>query len=178
MVTVRPRSAKRWAYSSTYQTVTASYDPAQNRWSDPGEPAIHQHGSLHNQYNTGGIGKLGSIRMSSVTFPASKVHVMDGEGRHSGRVDIFYAYPEAKTVMHMFDGSATFRSTSEANIGWIPRSRDTDSPTRMTYYPRDWEARTNNGAARERVFGYHRWTRGGIKGVDFDANEIDTGQMP
>ena len=172
-----PNNDKRWAYSSTYQTVTASYDPAQNRWSNPSEPAIHQHGNLHNQYSTGGIGKLGNIRMSSVTFPASKVHVMDGEGRHSGRIDIYYAYPEAKTVMHMFDGSATFRSTSEANVGWVPRQRNRTTWTRMIYQPRDWEARPLNGTTRERVKGYHRWTRGGIKGVDFDANEIDTGQM-
>ena len=172
-----PLSQKRWPYSSTYQAVAATYDPGQNRWSNPTEFAIHQHGLLHNFYNTTGVRKLGNIRMSSVTFPASKVHVMDGEGRHSGRIDIYYAYPEAKTVMHMFDGSATFRSTSEANVGWVPRQRDRTTWTRMTYFPQDWEARTLNGTARERVKGYHRWTRGGIKGVDFDANEIDTGQM-
>ncbi|MCH7961581.1 MAG: type II secretion system protein [Planctomycetes bacterium] len=174
-----PNNDKRWAYSSTYQTVTASYDPAQNRWSNPSEPAIHQHGNLHNQYSTGGIGKLGNIRMSSVTFPASKVHVMDGEGRHSGRIDIYYAYPEAKTVMHMFDGSATFRSTSEANVGWIPTRPDRGPPrgiTQFQFFPHDWESRPLNGQTSELVKGYHRWTRGGLKGVDFDSGEIDTGQ--
>ena len=172
-----PDNDKRWAYSSTYQAVPASYDPAQNRWNGSGALPIQQHRNVHNRYTTGGVGKLGDIRMSSVTFPSSKVHVMDGEGRHSGRDDIYYAYPEAKTVMHMFDGSATFRSTSEANLGWIPRDPDNSDPTLMNYIPRDWEARTVNGLGREPVFGYHRWTRGGIKGVDFDHNEIDTGQM-
>ena len=172
-----PNNNKRWAYSSTYQTVTATYDAGQSRWSSATAPAVSQNRLLHNQYNSAGVTKLGNLRMSAVSFPATKVHVMDDTGRHSGRVDIYYAYPQAKTVMHMFDGSATFRSTSEANPGWIPILRSSEEPTKFNYFPRDWESRPLNGRRRELVTGYHRWTRGGLKGVDFDSNEIDTGQM-
>ncbi len=168
---------RRWAYSGTYQAVPASYDSGQSRWSNPRAPAVNQHRLNHNEYNSTGVRKFGNLRMSSVAFPASKVHVMDDVGRHSGRQDIYYGYPEAKTVMHMFDGSATFRSSSEANLGWIPTRRANTQATEFTYFPRTWEPRPLSGTARERVKGYHRWTRGGIQGVDFDNHEIDTGQM-
>ncbi|MCH9058952.1 MAG: hypothetical protein IIB55_10025 [Planctomycetes bacterium] len=50
------------------------------------------------------------------------------------------------------------------------------NPTLYDYVPRDWEPPTIDGSFRERVTGYYRWTRGGIKGRDFDGPEIDTGQ--
>ncbi|MCH7792140.1 MAG: type II secretion system protein [Planctomycetes bacterium] len=175
-----PPDQKRWPYSSSYQVVPASYDPEQSRWSGERFP-LSQGGSSHS-YNTTDVNRLGNLRMSSVSFPATKVHVMDSEGRHSGRQDIYYAYPEAKVTIHMFDGSATFRSTSEANLGWHPRRPSTRPPARgaytvFAYTPSDWEARTLNGQTSELVKGYYRWTRGGLKGVDFDSGEIDTGQM-
>ena len=173
-----PDNSKRWAYSSTYQTVVASYDRGQNRWNVRQRPVITQGGNSHGYIIPDDV-KLGNLHMSSVSFPATKVHVMDSQGRHSGRVDIYYAYPRSKTVMHMFDGSATFRSTSEANLGWLPRRPQTGPPrgiTQFQYEPHDWESRPLNGQTRELVKGYHRWTRGGLKGVDFDSGEIDTGQ--
>ena len=176
-----PPDQKRWPYSSSYQAVPASYDPEQSRWSGDERFPLSQGGSSHN-YNTTGVNRLGNLRMSSVSFPATKVHVMDSEGRHSGRRDIYYAYPEAKVTIHMFDGSATFRSTSEANLGWHPRRPSARPPARgaytvFAYTPSDWEARTLNGQTSEQVIGYYRWTRGGLKGVDFNSGEIDTGQM-
>ena len=174
-----PGDDKRWAYSSTYQTVVASYDHGQNRWNDRRRPVISQSPGDGHRYIIPENVKLGNLHMSSVSFPATKVHVMDSEGRHSGRVDIYYAYPRSKTVMHMFDGSATFRSTSEANLGWLPSRPQSGPPrgiTQFQFVPYDWESRPLNGLAQELVKGYHRWTRGGLKGVDFDSNEIDTGQ--
>ena len=171
-----PPDQKRWPYSSTYQAVVASYDSGQSRWGAPRE-VISQ--VAHNSYSVPPEGlKLGDLRMSSVSFPATKVHVMDSEGRHSGRKDIYYVQPEAKVVMHMFDGSAALRQTSDANQGWHPiRPRDSN-PTYFNYRPRAWEAPAlDPRGVDRRVIGHYRWTRGGLKGVDFDSNEIDTGQM-
>ena len=170
-----PPSQKRWPYSSTYQTVVSSYDHGQNSWNQIRRPVISQ-GTTSHRYNVPPGLRLGDLHMASVSFPSTKVHVMDSEGRHSGRVDIYYAYPQAKTVMHMFDGSATFRSTSEANEGWLPTRPQSRRSTEYPYAPYEWESRPLNGGTTEPVTGYHRWTRGGLKGVDFDSNEIDTGQ--
>ena len=102
---------------------------------------------------------------------------MDSEGRHSGRVDRYYAHEDAKVVLHMFDGSAAFRSTTDANIGWNPNSPKSTRSTVYSYIPRPWEAPNIVPGTSEPVKGYYRWTRGGLKGTDFEANEINTGQM-
>jgi prepilin-type N-terminal cleavage/methylation domain-containing protein len=168
---------KRWVYSASYQVVPASYDPGQSTWNSD-TPTISQ--TTHNTYNLTGLSRLGNMRMSAVAFPGTKVHVMDSEGRHQGRVNRFYAHEDAKVAMHFFDGSAGLRATSSANAGWFPVSRGTKRRSRstvMTYNPRTWEAPTIEPGRADRVKGYYRWTRGGLKGVDFGSNEINTGQF-
>ena len=78
--------------------------------------------------------------------------------------------------MHFFDGSASYRATSDANSSWMPRSPKAIMPTRINYDPRSWEAPRTDPNKSERLDGVYRWTRGGLKGIDFDAEEIDTGQ--
>ncbi len=170
-----PPSQWRWPYSSSYQVVPATYDKNQSRWNDPRLPRLSQ--TTHNGYSVPNV-PLGDLRMSTVAFPGSKVHVMDSEGRHSGRVDRYYAHDDAKVVVHMFDGSAAFRSTADANKGWDPARSSSRNPARINYNPRSWEAPTIEPGRPDRVAGYYRWTRGGLKGVDFEANEINTGQLP
>jgi prepilin-type N-terminal cleavage/methylation domain-containing protein len=170
-----PGSAYRWPYSSSYQVVPASYDKNQSRWNGTLR-RIAQGGNSHS-YSVPNV-PLGDLRMSSVSFPGSKVHVMDDNGRHSGRIDRYYAHEDAKVVLHMYDGSASFRATRDANIGWNPTSPKAARATIYSYIPRPWEPPTiDPNRPSDRVTGYYRWTRGGLKGVDFEANEINTGQM-
>ena len=172
-----PPSQKRWPYSSSYQVVVASYDRNQSRWTT-GLTRLSQ--TSHNSYFVPAV-PLGDLRMSSVSFPGQKVHVMDSEGRHSGRFNRYYAHEDAKVVVHMFDSSAAFRATRDANLGW--KANNPRQPlirggrAIIGYNPRSWEAPILDPQTDRRVFGYYRWTRGGLKGVDFDSNEIDTGQM-
>ena len=169
-----PGSAFRWPYSSSYQVVVASYDRNQSRWNGT-LPRISPVG--HNSFSVPTT-PLGDLRMSMVSFPGSKVHVMDSEGRHTGRVNRYFAHDDAKVVVHMFDGSASFRSTRDANVGWNP-TQPNRLVTRRTiaYNPRAWEAPAPDVRNDRRTFPYYRWTRGGLKGIDFEANEINTGQM-
>ena len=39
-----------------------------------------------------------------------------------------------------------------------------------------FEPPTLSGDALEDVVGYYKWTRGGLKGIDFGGSEINTGQ--
>jgi len=121
--------------------------------------------------------RLGNLRISAVEFPGNKVFMSDSEARHQGR-DQYYAIPSSRVVMNFFDSSAQYLPTSEANPGWHPNQPTSSNTMRFAYNPRDWEAPTSTGAPAELIeAGYFRWTRGGLKGVDFNANEIDTGQM-
>ena len=168
-----PGSQFRWPYSSSYQVVVASYDGNQSRWNG-NLPRISP--ATHNSYFVPTV-PLGGLRMSSVTFPGSKVHVHDSEGRHTGPVNRYYAHERAKVVLHMFDGSASFRLTRHANIGWNPvQPRRVVIRPFISYRPRSWEAPILDLRADGRTFGYYRWTRGGLKGIDFGGNEINTGQ--
>jgi prepilin-type N-terminal cleavage/methylation domain-containing protein len=164
----------RWPYSSTYQVVPASYDKGQNYWNPPSRPAITQ--GSHNAYTVPGNAQLGNLRISAVDFPGNKVHMHDSEARHSGR-DQYYAIPSSRIPLTFFDSSAQYLPTSEANPGWNPLQPASTSSARFAYNPREWEAPTSTGNTAEPIYaGYYRWTRGGLKGSDFNTSEIDTGQ--
>jgi prepilin-type N-terminal cleavage/methylation domain-containing protein len=168
-------SDRRWPYSSTYQVVPASYDKGQSNWTDPNLGRISQ--GAHNSYSIPGSVRLGNLRISAVDFPGNKVSMHDSEARHSGR-DQYYAIPSSRVPVNFFDSSAQFLQTSESNEGWHPGQPGSSNTMRFAYNPRDWEAPTSTGAPAEPIFaGYYRWTRGGLKGSDFNANEIDTGQL-
>ncbi len=168
-----PGSQYRWPYSSSYQVVVASYDRNQSRWQRPGMARLSQ--TSHNSYSVPAV-PLGNMRMSQVAFPGSKVHVHDSQDRHRGGVDRYYAHEDAKVVLNMFDGSASYRATLAANPGWNPNIPRRARPTIMTYRPRSWEAPAVDPNGADRLKGFYRWTRGGLKGIDFGAKEIYTGQ--
>jgi hypothetical protein len=120
---------------------------------------------------------IGNLRISAVDFPGNKVVMHDSEARHQGK-DQYYAIPSSRVPVYLFDSSVQYLQTSESNEGWNPRTPASPTPMRFSYNPRDWEAPTSTGAPAEPIFaGYYRWTRGGLKGVDFSAKEIDTGQL-
>jgi len=165
---------KRWPYSSSYQAVPASYD---NR-NPPGSRVAQ--GGTHYSYNTGNAQtKLGNLSLSQVTFPGNKVHMHDAEQRHFSAENVFFGYPECQQPILMFDGSSNVYRTADGNPGWNPNSPTSPNPTRIAYSPsaRGWEAPTRSGNPTDIVDGYYRWTRGGIAGVDFNAQEVDTGQF-
>jgi prepilin-type N-terminal cleavage/methylation domain-containing protein len=166
---------KRWPYSATYQVVPASYDKGQSNWTDPRLRRIYQ--GAHNSYFIPGGVQFGDLRISAVQYPGNKVHMHDSEARHSGR-DQYYALPSSRVPMNFFDSSARYLQTSDSNEGWHPNTPTSSNTMRFAYQPRDWEAPTSTGAPAEAIrAGYYRWTRGGLKGSDFDASEIDTGQL-
>jgi hypothetical protein len=47
-----------------------------------------------------------------------------------------------------------------------------------SYQPDTWEPATESGAVSDPITaGYYRWTRGFNMGVDFDGQEINTGNF-
>jgi hypothetical protein len=158
----------RWPYSSSYQVVPASYDAATQA-----SQRVMQ-ASTHRSYLSGG--KIGGLRITAVDSPASKVFMSDSNDRYS-KLELFYAFPDAKCPMLMFDLSAAQRVTDDANPGWHPRNPTTTQTMRFLFDASgsQWEPQARSPAA---VDGYYRWTRGGLRGVDYGGTEIDTGQLP
>jgi prepilin-type N-terminal cleavage/methylation domain-containing protein len=162
---------RRWPYSSTYEVVPASYDRSRVG------SRIHQHDS-NGGYQLSGSEELGGLRLSDVVFPTQKVHMMDSEQRHFGARRYFYAVPLSRQLLLTFDGSVTMRVTQDTNPGWRPNDPANPLPSTFRYYPGPsaWVAPTSHGGALESVTGYYRWTRGGLRGIDFGGGEVDTGQ--
>lgn len=159
---------KRWPYASTYQVVPASYDgsPTGARIANAGFDA---------SYLLPAASRLGGLKLTSVAFPAMKVHLMDQESRHAGR-RMYYAVPQATQPLLMFDGSVRTIQTADTNQGWQPNDPASPEPSRFRYNAPLWGAPTTTGELFESVIGHYRWTRGGLAGVDTGGAEVNTGQ--
>ncbi len=169
----------RWVFSSSYQFVPATYDYYQSQnVRQPGGPNVAarlQQGGHANTYQSSSNSRFGNLVMSDVQFPSQKVLLHDYEQRHQTRENYYYAEPFARVLVGMFDGSVSVRATRDANQGWEPRHPTRPFGTRMPYNgSQPWQARPVTGGS---LFGYYRWTRGGLRGIDFDGREISTGQQ-
>jgi hypothetical protein len=154
---------------STYQAVPSSWT------SDTSAVAVTQASGqpgYHLLYTNPGGDSFTNVRMDQVTFPSQKVYIFDLFDRHSRKDTIFHAYPDAKQPLLFFDGSVRVLRTGDANKGWKPEAPTNPFPTLYLYWPTAGEPRTLSGNAQDSVFGYYRWTRRGVKGVDFGGGEV------
>ena len=162
-------SGKRWPYSSSYQTTTAVYDNSV-------VPNRVTQGGTHNTTLTPANANLGNKKMGDIEFPSAKVHLHDGHQRHFGKSQTYACYENARSTILMCDASVDIRTTRDSNLGWNPNAPTNSAPTTFSYQPDVWESPTLSGAPAEVVRGYYRWTRGGARGIDFGAREVNTGQ--
>lgn len=164
-------------FSSSYQFVPATYDYNQSTNVRAIMARVHQSGGSYNTYTTSNQVRLGDTRISDVAFPSNKVLLHDTEQRYYGKQNVYFAFQDARLPVTMFDGSVRIEITENANPGWDPTRPTSAIPTRFDYVPDDepWLAQ-RRATDPVRVFGYYRWTRGGLRGIDFNGSEIGTGQ--
>jgi len=162
-----PRSNARWPYSSSYQVVPASYDAGRRPQDRIGQAS-------QRSYTVPGTASIGDLRITEVQHPAQKVFMNDNVDRYR-KDELYFAFPDAKIPMLMYDSSADVKLTDDSNLGWNPRvSPRSGTPTQYIYAGGSaWEPQARKG---ELVQGYYRWTRGGLIGIDFGGTEADTGQ--
>ena len=161
---------KRWAYSSSYQLVPAAYDRS------PRPQDRVRQSTSHAGYWSFPNTVLGDVRLTDVEHPSQKAQMHDAEGRHFGKQPVWFGYDTCRQPVLAWDGSCIVRLSQDYNPGWQPHLPTRAEPTNVNYQPRAWEAPTLNGGPSEFTAGKIRWTRGGIKGVDFGGTEVDTGQ--
>jgi prepilin-type N-terminal cleavage/methylation domain-containing protein len=176
----------RWPYSSSYQFVPASYDG-----SPRGSRLYQDTSTSHNRYYFFPTGtKLGNLKLGDVAFPGGKVHAMDEEARHFTKRRYFFAVPGARQPLLFFDGSVNvfitggevyqhtgLGRTMFGNEGWQPNAPGNRLPTQILYDPTQagsapWSAPPSNGQTSEQTKGYYRWTREGLRGIDFGSQEV------
>jgi prepilin-type N-terminal cleavage/methylation domain-containing protein len=165
-----PQYKQFLAFWSTYQAIPSSWNAL------TGAQGIRQPASgqgNHLLYTTPGNTVFTSVRMDQVTFPSQKVYIFDLFDRHSQKKTIFHAYAVAKQPLLFFDGSVSFKKTGDANKGWDPLNPTSlTAVTNYQYHPWPSEPKTLSGNVSDPVIGYYRWTRKGIKGIDYGGGEI------
>jgi prepilin-type N-terminal cleavage/methylation domain-containing protein len=166
---------RRWPYSASYQTVPASYDRLQSDFSPGAVGNRIQQAGTHNYYIVPAGCKVGNLHIDAVEYAANKVQIHDSHQRHFGNEHPYYGLDWCRQPLLFFDGSVSMRMTGDGNPGWRPNTPAFPCQTYF-YQPSSYEYPTTNGEFQEFVKGYYRWTRGGLRGVDFGGLPLDTGQ--
>ena len=166
---------RRWPYGSGFEVAVGTWDYYQSAVADEFNARRVYQASQHNQWIIPGNALFRQRRLDDVYHPAGKAHVYDTHQRHFGPRRPFLGLEEARIPVLTFDGSALVRRSADANPGWRPSSPTFPCMT-FWYNPAAWEPPTTNGQFQEFVKGNYRWTRGGLRGIDFGALPLDTGQ--
>jgi len=107
-----------------------------------------------------------SRRFTQVSFTSNKAYMFDTYDRHyAENPDYLFFQPNARQPILFFDGSVSVRDTNDANEGFRPRDPSNPEPTLIKI-----------SFSGESYPGYYRWTRGGLRGLDYGGGEINTGQ--
>jgi hypothetical protein len=107
-------------------------------------------------------------RAAEVTFPASKAHMFESFDRHFATGAPYFYRPGSRVAVLLHDASVSIRDTNDANPGFQPRNPSSPDPTLIR--------ETIPGVGTQNYPGVFRWTRGGLRGIDFAGKEISTGQ--
>lgn len=171
-------SEKRWPYSSSYTPTVSAFDA-----SNSDSTRISNSPSNSGLYNWNGTPVLGGLKLASVASPSQKVWLFDEFGRFFGKLQPPFGHFMSQAPLAFFDGSVTVRKTVNGNKGWQPNKSKDPNPLATLSVPDKWDPGTvaSNGAAQtppDPMFGYFRFTRGGLQGYDFDGTEVNTGQLP
>jgi hypothetical protein len=171
---------QRWPYSSSYMPTSGAYDRSTVPWKIFQAPS----GYRFYQANDYSRSRLGGVRLTDVTSPAQKVHLYSQNQLHFGRRQPFFGLRDCRQPLQMFDGSVVVRSNMDVNLGapggqpnnTLPTPQNPNAPW-LEYNPNptpphNWEPRTISGNVNDMGFGMYRWTRSGVKGIDFGGTEI------
>ena len=138
----------------------------------PGSSTVVQATSASTYQLVGGNPNvLGRRKFHEVMFPSQKVQMHDQGDRHFAKRAVYFAFPEARQPLLFFDQSVRIRLTQDANRGFNPATPTGNFPPQIAYTPESWDPPVRPGV----TFGYYRWTRSGLRGVDFDGGEVKAG---
>ncbi len=165
-------SVQRVPYSSSYYLIASAYSLDQRVGT-----TLTVQSALVNHYSYFVNGPLGRRKQDDIAFPSSKVLMYDGYARHAGRRELWHAYPEATQPLLFADASVRVQKTSGANEGFYPNIPLNDLPLRYNYAPRGYEPPTRSGAIQDLMKGYFGWCRAGLRGVDYGAAEVSSGNQ-
>ena len=154
-----------WPYGSSYQVVPAAWNP------DSGLNSYGPRDDTPHYFEVPGDLQLGGRKVSEVSFPSGKVWMFEEFDRMTTSEGTYYSYNEAKVNLLFFDGSVRLEAGSDSNPGWSPLQPE-NPVFRQKYAPLDTYPHWPNGEKRQKNSVKYRWTRDGLRGIDFGGREI------
>ena len=149
-------------FESSYETSVVTYSVDQAVGS---LQPLDQHNNPYLQFDRNPL-VLKSRKFTEVRFTSGKAYMFDTYDRHYAELaDTIYNEPNARQPILFFDGSVSVRDADESNPGFRPRDPTNAEPSLV-----------KPSSSSEGYPGYYRWTRGGLRGIDFGGSEISTGQ--
>ncbi len=162
---------QRWPYSSTYQVVPAAWSQDQARG---GRDTVAPVDNTTNLYTPGTL-PIGGRSYNDVSFTSQKVFMWELHDRHTDSQGLFYAYEQAKSSQLFFDASVRALATGDANPGFFPNTPESEKTFCHAYSPLSTDPDPVGDPQRKLAVSY-RFTRGGLRGVDYGGTDINTGQ--
>lgn len=170
--------SERSPYSSSYQIVSATY--TRDKFGTSGGFLIQGQTNQEYLFDPAGTGRtsrwrLGSRKLADVKFPGQKIQIMEDIARHVGKVNYFFTHQFSQPTCGFFDGSVRTVPTREVNRGGYLTATNSVTRAIINYVPAPevgydiWPDNSHNrGQGRD---GFHRWTVGGLSGIDYGAGE-------
>lgn len=170
-----PSSRRRLRYRASYMLTSSAH-----------QSSIGSDNLIPITQSTHGLGQrpnavYGARPMSRVAFVSQKVWMFDQQDRHSGRLPMFYAEKSAAQPLLFFDGNVSVKPTSTSNKSGNPRQ-----PNGVAGFPSRLEITYRPNAARGEAPAmtpnlpydtFYWFTAAGLRGVDFDGQEVSTRNM-
>jgi hypothetical protein len=160
-------------FGSSYEYMPAFFAPDEKVG---GANTISQYESNHGLTWAPNDMVNGSRRVAEILFPGQKVQMAERASFFFGPKPVFYMLPPARVPVLMADGSASPRTTGQANASFQPNR--VDDPVRVSttdYVPNPvFEVPTLSGGSRDNdIETYYKWTRRGLRGIDFAGERAE-----
>ena len=166
-------SAMFAGFGSSYELMPAFFAPDEKV---DRQDTISQYNRHHNlTWLPSGI-KFGGRRVNEVLFPSQKVHMAERASFFFGPTPAHYLHAEARVPVLMADGSASPRTSADANDSFRPNSPNNPDGTSLTDYKPNpiYEPPTLSGGAGDSgIETHYKWTRRGLRGIDFNGQRAE-----
>ena len=150
-------------FESSYEQAIVTYSVDRSR---DGRDPLNQHGQVWVSFPRP-ADFLVRRRFTDVAYPSGKAFLFDTYDRHySEQPDTLFFQPNTRQPILFFDGSVNVKDTGDSNPGYRPLDPTNPEPSLLKL----------STQSSESFPGYYRWTRGGLRGIDFGGQEVNTGQ--
>ncbi|MCC7387945.1 MAG: hypothetical protein IT431_04165 [Phycisphaerales bacterium] len=160
-------------FGSSYEYMPAFFAPDERANS---QNTLAQYAGQHSITTVPNVMVNGSRRVSEISFPGHKVQMAERASFFFGPKPVFYMLPQARVPVLMADGSASPRTTGEANSSFHPNGADDPDRVSITdYLPNPiFEVPTLSGTPRDNdIETHYKWTRRGLRGIDFAGERAE-----